>query len=64
LQVTDRKGALEALERSKPNLKRVKSLLCDSGYMREPFAQWVRAIPGEPVAARIAKRWIVERSFA
>jgi hypothetical protein len=31
-EVTDRKGALEALERNQPNLKRVKSLLCDGGY--------------------------------
>jgi transposase len=30
-EVTDRKGALEALERNQPNLKRVKSLLCDNG---------------------------------
>jgi transposase len=75
-EVTDRKGALEALERSKLNLKRVKSLLCDSGYTGEPFAQDVREILGEQVTVQIAKRnelhtfkvmpkrWIVERSFA
>jgi IS5 family transposase len=37
-EVTDWKGAREALERSQPNLKRVKSLLCDSGYTGESFA--------------------------
>jgi transposase len=75
-EVTDRKGALEALERNKPNLKRVKSLLCDNGYTGEPFAQGVRAILGEHVTVPIAKRnerhtfkvlpkrWGVERSFA
>jgi transposase len=75
-EVTDRKGALEALERNKPNLKRVKSLLCDGGYTEEPFAQGVRAILGESVTVQIAKRnerhtfkvlpkrWVVERSFA
>jgi transposase len=75
-EVTDRKGAREALERSQPNLKRVKSLLCDGGYIGEPFAQSVRAILGEPVTVQIAKRnerhtfnilpkrRVVERSFA
>ena len=75
-EVTDRKGALQALERSKRSLKRVKSLLCDSGYTGEPFAEGVRAILGKQVTVQIAKRselhtfkvmpkrWIVERSFA
>jgi transposase len=75
-EVTDRKGALEALERSKPNLKQVKRLLCDGGYTGEPFAQDVRTTLGESVTVQIAKRnelhtfkvmpkrWIVERSFA
>ena len=75
-EVTDRKGALQALERCKPNLGRVQSLLCDSSYTGEPFAKGVRDILGEPVTVQIArrselhtfkvmpKRWIVERSFA
>jgi len=54
----------------------VQSLLCDSGYTGEPFAQGVRATRGEDVWVQIAtrsewhtikvmpKRWIVERSFA
>jgi transposase len=74
--VTDRKGALQALERCKARLKPVQSLLCDSGYVGQPFALGVREILGEHVTVQIAKRselhtfkvmpkrWIVERSFA
>ncbi|MCC8494202.1 IS5 family transposase, partial [Xanthomonas hortorum pv. gardneri] len=75
-EVTDRKGALIALEHGKPSLKRVKSLLCDGGYVGERFAQGVRESLGKTVKVQIAKRselhtfkvmpkrWIVERSFA
>jgi transposase len=75
-EVTDGKGALQALERCKPNVGQVQSLLCDSGYTGEPFAKGVQEILGEPVTVQIAKRselhtfqvmpkrWIVERSFA
>ena len=75
-EVTDRKGALQALERSRPSLKQAQSLLCDSGYTGEPFAEGVREILGKPVTVQIAKRselhtfavipkrWVVERSFA
>lgn len=75
-EVTDRKGALNALERCKPNLGHVQSLLCDSGYTGEAFAEGVRGILGKQVTVQIAKRselhtfkvmpkrWIVERSFA
>ena len=75
-EVTDRQGALQALERCKPNLKRVQSLLCDGGYTGEPFAEGVRSILGKRVTVQIAKRselhtfkvmpkrWVVERSFA
>ena len=74
--VTDRKGALQALEQSKANLNEVQSILADSGYTGEPFAQGVRDILGRNVTVQIAKRsephtfkvmpkrWIVERSFA
>ena len=55
-EVTDRKGALEALKRCKPTLGRVQSLLCDSGYVGQPFAQGVRDILGEHVTVQIAKR--------
>jgi transposase len=75
-EVTDRKGALQALARCKPNLRQVKSVLCDSGYVGQPFAQGVRDTLGEQVTVQIAKRselhtfkvmpkrWVVERSFA
>lgn len=75
-EVTDRKGALQALGRCKPALSRVQSVLCDSGYTGEPFAQGVREVLGESVTVQIAKRselhtfkvmpkrWVVERSFA
>ena len=75
-EVTDRKGALKALERHTSGLARVTSVLCDSAYAGAPFVQGVRAILGEHVSVQIArrselhtfkvmpKRWIVERSFA
>ena len=54
----------------------MKSVLCDSGYVGQPFAQGVRDTLGEHVTVQIAKRselhtfkvmpkrWVVERSFA
>ena len=75
-EVTDRNGALRALQRCKCGLKRVQSLLCDSGYVGQPFAQGVKDILAEHVTVQIAKRselhtfkvmpqrWVVERSFA
>ena len=38
-EVTHRKGALQALRRCQPGLNRVQTLLADSGYVGEPFAQ-------------------------
>jgi transposase len=75
-QVTDRKGALLALQRCKAGLGQVQALLCDSGYVGKPFAQAVQDILGGHVGVQIAKRsdlhtfkvlpqrWVVERSFA
>jgi transposase len=75
-EVTDRKGALQALQRCTPALGRVQGLLCDSGYVGKPFAQGVQDILGGHVSVQIAKRselhtfkvmpqrWVVERSFA
>ena len=75
-EVTDRKGALQALARCASSLTQVKSVLCDSGYVGQPFAQGVRDTLGQHVTVQIAKRselhtfkvmpkrWIVERSFA
>ena len=75
-EVTDRKGALQALQRCKSGLKQVRSRLCDSGYVGRPFVQGAQEILGEHITVQIAKRselhsfkvmpkrWIVERSFA
>ena len=75
-EVTDRKGALQALRRCKPRLGQVQSLLADSGYVGQPFAQGVHDILGGHVSVQIAKRselhtfkvipklWVVERSLA
>ena len=75
-EVTDRKGALQALCRCRSGLGRVQGLLADSGYVGQPFAQGMREILGEHVTVQIAKRselhtfkvipkrWVVERSFA
>ena len=75
-EVTDRKGALQAMQRCKAGLGRVQSVLTDSGYTGKPFAQGVREALGEDVTVQIAKRselhtfkvmpkrWVVERSFA
>lgn len=75
-EVTDRKGALQAMRNCKVNLSKVQSVLVDSGYTGEPFAHGVREILGEAVTVQIAKRselhtfkvipkrWVIERSFA
>ncbi|MGH9568543.1 MAG: IS5 family transposase [Candidatus Angelobacter sp.] len=75
-QLTDRKGALQALKRCKAGLGKVQSVLCDSGYTGEPFVLGVREALSQEVTVQIAKRselhkfavipqrWVVERSFA
>lgn len=74
--VTDRKGALQAMAHGKTGLSKIKSVLVDGGYTGEPFAQGVREILGKDVTVQVAKRselhkfavipkrWVVERSFA
>jgi transposase len=72
--VTDRTGALQAIERCAPGLKRVRCLLVDGGYTGEPFAKAVQETLGATVQvakrnelhtfAVIPQRWVVERSFA
>ena len=71
-EVTDRK----AMRHCKANLSKIQSVLADSGYMGQPFAQGVQEILGQAVTVQIAKRselhkfavipkrWVVERSFA
>jgi len=73
-EVTDRKGALEAMARCKANLERVQSVLADGGYVGQPFEQAVQATLGATVQiakrselhtfAVMPQRWVVERSFA
>ena len=75
-EVTDRKGALQAMQRCKVGLDEIQSVLADNGYVGEPFAQGVRDTLDEAVTVQIAKRnelhkfavipkrWVVERSFA
>ena len=72
--VTDRDGALEAIDRCKPNLERIESLLVDGGYTGQPFADsvmkrikaTVQVVKRNELHAFVVlpKRWIVERSFA
>ncbi len=72
--VTDRAGALLAIETHQENLSAVKAVLADGGYTGEAFAKSVRALIGAEVqiAKRnelhtfkvIPQRWVVERSFA
>ena len=38
-EVTDRQGALQAVQRCLPNLSCVKNVLVDGGYTGKPFAQ-------------------------
>ena len=71
--VTDRNGALGAIDRCKPNLALVESVLVDGGYTGEPFADGVMERIEATVEvvklnelhtfAVLPKRWIVERSF-
>jgi transposase len=72
-EVTDRKGALEALTRHQDFLLGVKTILADSGYTGKPFANGVHTLLGAVVEiakrnelhkfAVMPPRWIVERSF-
>jgi transposase len=73
-EVTDRNGALVAIDRCKPNLELVENVLVDGGYTGQPFADSVmeRLKATVQVVKRnelhmfvvLPKRWIVERSFA
>ena len=73
-EVTDRNGALAAIDRCKSNLELVESLLADGVYTGQPFADGVMERLDATVQivkrnelhtfAVLPKRWIVERSFA
>jgi transposase len=71
--VTDRIGALQAMERCADNLEQVCGVLVDGGYSNAPFADAVQEKLGAKVQVAkrnelhtftvIPQRWIVERSF-
>ena len=73
-EVTDRNGALQAIDRCPSNLELVESVLVDGGYTGQPFADSVmeRLQATVQVVKRnqrhafavLPKRWVVERSFA
>lgn len=73
-EVTDRSGALQAIDRCQANLTLVESILVDGGYTGQPFADGVmeRLKATVQVVKRnelhtfavLPKRWVVERSFA
>ena len=75
-EMRDRKWALQALQRCKPILAKVQSLLCDRGYAYKPFAQGVKKHSGRARDSAIARRSelrtvkvmhqgrVVERRFA
>lgn len=72
-EVTDRKGAEEAVRNSRKNLSEVEKMLCDGSYTGEKFADEIKGLIGAEVeiAKRnelhtfqvMPKRWVVERSF-
>lgn len=72
-EVTDRQGALQAMDRCAANLTRVESVLVDGGYTGRPFAEAVKEKLGATVQvvkrdelhtfAVLPQRWVVERSF-
>ena len=72
--VTDRDGAIQAIEANKKHLRKVKKILADGGYTGKPFAEKVKKIlkAETEIAKRnelhtfavIPKRWVVERSFS
>ena len=75
-EVTDCKGALQAMRRCKTNLCKIRNVLADSGYVGQSFAQVVKETLGREVTVQIAKRselhkfavipkrWVAERSFS
>jgi transposase len=72
--VTDRQGALNAIEQHVESLSEVSVVLTDGGYTGQLFADAVLALIGAkvqvvkrsdlPTFSVIPKRWVVERSFA
>ncbi len=73
-EMTDRKGAIEAVEKHRTDLAAVTCILADGGYSGKPFTQTIHELLGAQVQTAkrnelhtfsvMPKRWIVERSFA
>jgi transposase len=71
--VTDRGGALQTIDRCRPNLERVESVVGRWQLHRQPFADGVKERLEATVQvvkcnqlhtfAVLSKRWVVERSF-
>ena len=51
--VTDRQGALQALQRCQSNLSEVKKVLVDGGYTGNPFVQGVQNALGAHVTVQL-----------
>lgn len=72
--ITDRNGAIEAIQTNKRHLSKVKKILADGSYCGAPFADQVKRIlkAKTEIAKRselytfavIPKGWVVERSFS
>jgi transposase len=72
--ISDKAGAVEMFEKARTFLPRVENILCDGGYIGQPFADKIKNILGCPVEVVkrsdehnfkvIPKRWVVERCFA
>ena len=72
-EVTDRNGALQAMDRCRTHLKRVESVLVDGGYTGQTFADGVKQRLNATVQVVkrnelhtyvvLPRRWVVERSF-
>ncbi|MHB1702148.1 MAG: transposase [Acidobacteriaceae bacterium] len=66
-------GALQAMDRCRPNLERVESVLVDGGLHRPALRRWRKGPPESHrsgvkrnelhTSAVLPKRWVVERSF-
>jgi len=54
--VTDRDGALLALESARPQLGKVRKVLCDGGYTGDKFAGAVQGLLGRKAKVEVAKR--------
>lgn len=72
--ISDKAGAIEMLGNAREHLSSVAAVLCDGGYVGQPFADAVKECINAEVQivkrnelhtfAVLPKRWIVERSFA